>query len=111
MYRTNGIPFFRPWIFLITDGGPTDDWQPAAHAVKAGEAGNHFSFFAVGVEGARMDVLAQIATREPVRLQSLRFRDLFKWLSDSLGAVSRSTPGTAITLVSPTAPGGWGSVG
>jgi uncharacterized protein YegL len=110
-YRSNSISFYRPWVFLITDGGPTDYWQAAADKVKQGEAGNRFSFFAVGVEGARMDVLAQIATREPLKLQELRFRDLFKWLSNSLSSVSQSKLGTQVPLVSPTAPGGWGSVG
>lgn len=110
-YKANGVSYYRPWIFLITDGGPTDAWHAAAEKVKAGEAANHFSFFAVGVEGARIDVLGQIATREPLKLQELRFRDLFKWLSNSLSAVSKSQMGTQVPLESPTAPGGWGSVG
>jgi uncharacterized protein YegL len=105
------VSYYRPWIFLITDGGPTDFWQTAADKVKQGEAANHFSFFAVGVEGARMDILAQIATREPLKLQELRFRDLFKWLSNSLSAVSKSQMGTPVPLENPTVPGGWGSVG
>ena len=110
-YRNNGVSFYRPWVFLITDGGPTDFWHSAAEKVKQGEAGNHFSFFTVGVEGARMDVLSQISTREPLKLQALRFRDLFKWLSNSLGSVSKSKVGTAVPLENPAAPGGWGSVG
>lgn len=110
-YRNNGITYYRPWVFLITDGGPTDYWQAAAERVKHGEKANHFSFFAVGVEGARMDVLSQITTREPLKMQELRFRDLFKWLSNSLNAVSKSQIGTSVPLENPTGPNGWGSVG
>jgi uncharacterized protein YegL len=110
-YRNNGVTYYRPWVFLITDGGPTDYWQAAAERVKQGEAANHFSFFAVGVEGARMDILAQITSREPLKLQELRFRDLFKWLSNSLTAVSKSQVGTQVALENPTAPNGWGAVG
>jgi len=110
-YRNNGVTYYRPWVFLITDGGPTDYWQAAAERVKQGEASNHFSFFAVGVEGARMDILAQLTSREPLKLQELRFRDLFKWLSNSLTSVSKSQVGTQVPLENPTGPNGWGSVG
>jgi uncharacterized protein YegL len=109
-YRANGIAFYRPWIFLITDGGPTDAWADAAAKVKSGEAAKHFSFFAVGVEGAKMDVLRQLGTREPLKLKELRFRDLFIWLSNSLGSVSKSKVGEAVELVNPATPQGWASV-
>jgi uncharacterized protein YegL len=93
-YRTNGIAYYRPWIFLITDGEPTDEYETAAARVRDGEGKNAFSFYAVGVSDANMVKLAQIAppNRLPVKLDGLRFRDLFVWLSKSMRTRCRIRP-------------------
>jgi uncharacterized protein YegL len=111
-YRQAGVGYYRPWVFLITDGSPTDSWHRAAERVRAGDNAERkaFSFFAVGVEGADMTKLTAICSpsRPPMKLKGLSFRELFSWLSSSLGGVAKSQPGQLVALP---APSGWSSVG
>ena len=104
VYKQNGVGYYKPWIILITDGGPTDSWGHAAQLVKEGEAKNSFAFFAVGVEGANMDVLSKLSVRTPLKLQGLKFREFFMWLSSSMKMVSSKNPGSQINMLPPS---GW----
>lgn len=94
-YKSNGIQCYQPWVFLITDGGPTDSWQSAAQRVRQASANGKISFYAVGVQGADLNILGQIApiNTPPLMLKGLQFQELFRWLSDSMKRVSSSKVG------------------
>jgi uncharacterized protein YegL len=97
-YKAGGVPYYRPWIFLITDGEPTDDWQSAAQMIQADIAANALTCFAVGVGGeANLGVLSAITPRV-LKLDGLKFRELFLWLSQSQKGVSGSKVGQQTSL-------------
>ena len=104
LYKENGVGYYKPWIILITDGGPTDNWSHAAQLIQDGERENKFAFFAIGVEGANMDVLSRLSTRTPIKLKGLMFREFFLWLSSSMKMVSSKNPGEQTKLLPPN---GW----
>lgn len=107
VYKEEGVKYYRPWIFLITDGAPTDSVENAQRRVQDEEKSDGVAFFAVGVQGADMQRLRQISKRDPLKLQGLEFSSMFKWLSDSMSQVSNSTPGEKVPLDSPE---GWAEV-
>lgn len=90
VYKANHISHYRPWIFMITDGEPNDEWQSAARRVKNFEKQKKVAFFAVGVEEADMNRLAEIAVRQPLKLRDGKWQTMFEWLSNSLSSKSRS---------------------
>lgn len=109
-YRNNGITYYRPWVFMITDGEPQGEAdrivKQAADRIQIEENNKQVAFFAVGVENANMDRLAEIVQRTPVRLRGLDFREMFLWLSASMQRVSHSKVDEQVALPPP----GWGTV-
>lgn len=112
VYRANGIHYYRPWVFLITDGAPTDGlaWQTAALSMQEADLSGKLTFFTVGVQGADMEILREVASpnRPPLMLQGLKFRDLFHWLSASVRRVSMSRIGGETLALPPVH--GWAEI-
>lgn len=102
-YRSKGIAYNRPWLFLLTDGTPTDDdWEQVAAQSRAAEQAAKLIFFSIGVgPDADLGKLAQFSTRNPVRLQGLKFRELFLWMSRSTSSASKAAQGTNVQLAPP----------
>ncbi|WP_058912595.1 vWA domain-containing protein [Entomohabitans teleogrylli] len=92
-----GVAYTRPWLFLMSDGVPTDLWEGAAEYCRASQAAHKVAVFPICVgEGASADVMghfSQHGIQGVKRLQGLQFRELFLWLSASMQVVSQSVPG------------------
>ncbi len=104
-YKEAGLSYYQPWVFLITDGTPTDEWHSAAELVRRETAARGLNFFAVGVNNADMSALKTITDRT-LKLNGLSFRELFLWVSQSQKGISRSktdeqTPLAPVTFGSP----------
>jgi len=101
--KADGIGYLRPWMIVITDGEPTDDantWAQASSAVRAAETSNKCLVFPIAVDGANHSKLAEMTTANIKQMSSVKFKELFQWLSASLSAVSSSAPGATVKLPS-----------
>ncbi|MFI3241478.1 MAG: VWA domain-containing protein [Alphaproteobacteria bacterium] len=99
LYDNCGITSKRPWIFLISDGEPTDyDWEIIAKkAIKAQEQ-KKVVIHAVGTKDANLEKLAKFSIMQPKRLSGLRFTEFFLWLSRSVSCISKASPSTSDQL-------------
>jgi uncharacterized protein YegL len=107
-YRKAGVSYYQPWLVLMSDGGPTDDWQTAARRLRKLAEERKVTVLAVGIgDGASLEILSQFSTRPAKTLAGMKFREFFAWLSQSMERVSQSTPGTGVPLA---ATDGWDCV-
>ncbi len=86
---------WRPLVFLLTDGVPTDDWRETFEKARD-RSGRPPNIIAIGCgEDADPEVLRMLS--ENVMMMSDEpgdFRDLFKWISASLSVTSQQIGGS-----------------
>lgn len=86
-----GIHLYRPMIFILSDGRPTDDYREIAASLAAADKAGELNVFAVGIGDADLNALAAFTHQfAPVRLDGLKFGELFRWISVNVKAVSHS---------------------
>jgi len=102
-YKDRGVDYYQPWLVLMTDGSPNGDSSELSRAInRTVDLVNQkkLTVFPIGIgSDADMDVLAQFSPkRPPLKLQGLKFREFFAWLSKSVSKTSQSTPGESVKL-------------
>lgn len=91
MYQRAGISSYKPWVIVMTDGEPNDAWQQPADDMRNLSEKIGIMYLGVGIgEMANMELLGEIIP-DTRRLQGLKFKAFFRWLTDSLKCVSSST--------------------
>ncbi|MDR1038448.1 MAG: VWA domain-containing protein [Deltaproteobacteria bacterium] len=90
---------FKPIVFVMTDGEPTDEWRDAARELR--ERSPRPTVISVGCgDEADFDVLRELSGGDAVRVDDLTpesIQSLFAWVSTSLDATSRA-PGSGVDL-------------
>lgn len=102
-YKDRGVDYYQPWLVLMTDGAPNGDSAELSRAInRTVDLVNQkkLTVFPIGIgSDADMNVLAQFSPkRPPLKLQGLKFREFFAWLSKSVSKTSQSTPGESVKL-------------
>jgi uncharacterized protein YegL len=105
-YKSTQQTFYRPYVILITDGGPDGGQDVDGLATEIRQLANAKSlcFWPIGVTGADMNMLTKISVADipgnlpPLKLDGLKFVELFKWLSSSFTKISNSKDGQGIDV-------------
>lgn len=103
-YKQHGIMYYRPWIFMITDGEPQGEpqevVQQAISRAQTAQEHKHVTFFAIGVENANEQILNQFTPRT-LKLRGLEFEKLFEFLSNSFASLVETQPGDQVRMRPP----------
>ena len=102
LYKAEGVPYYRPWMFLLTDGAATDtefEAEAKAKLLDAVDQGKVL-FFACGVTDADFNALAGYKCHKGtvLKAQGTDFGAIFEWLSSSVAVVSGSRADSKIDL-------------
>lgn len=107
-YESNGVPCFKPWLFILTDGEPQGEPDAMIEEAKGllSSAQNEKRgplVFPVGVgDGANLERLDAITRpAQSVRLDPTKFKEMFQWIALSMSRVTNSKPGQQTATLPP----------
>jgi len=91
-YRRSGSEPYKPWILLVTDGGPLDDITEVTKEVWDMQDDGKVRFIALGVGGYHSGSLKKL-TDVVFRMEGTDFTSFFDWVGKSMRSVSTTAPG------------------
>lgn len=99
-YKVNGITHYRPWLFVLTDGYPTDTALEASTRSRLQEyiSRKKVNYIPMGIgDAADIEHLKSyypdtVQNKVVLTASKENFKDAFVWLSDSMISTSKSDP-------------------
>lgn len=111
-YKDNGVSYYRPWLFLLTDGAPTDEEKENAARIRLQNAirNKKVVYMPMGI-GSNADLKKlksyypdEATARPTLQANSKDFMEAFVWLSSSISEISHSDPRTTSEVQLPPTP-------
>lgn len=84
---------YKPLVFLLTDGEPTDDWERAADGVKNRTKSKVATIIALGCGSGVNEATLKRITEIVLRMDQVtpdKLNQFFKWVSQSVTSASQS---------------------
>ncbi len=112
MLKADGCKVYRPAVFFMSDGQPTDsDWEKALAALVDESFPYRPNIVAFGVAGADASIIGKVATLKAFMMDqgthpAVALREYAKTLTNSI-VMSGSQGGTDMTLLLPPTPEGF----
>jgi uncharacterized protein YegL len=91
--RSQGLNYHRPWLFVMSDGAPSDIgiWEVACDEARKAASAKKVSVFPIAVDGGNTSELQKLTNRSVVKMNSVKFSEFFVWLSRSISGASGDT--------------------
>ena len=106
-YKDIGVDYWRPWIFLLTDGLPTDDeyFESARTRIRDALDRKKINFFPMGI-GPNADIAylkqyTKDGSGMVLKANLNNFKEAFVWLSSSMSVISNSDSSMTSTTLEP----------
>lgn len=93
-YARNGISAYVPWVILISNSTPEDNWETAAQNLLSMTDKIKMQYIGIAIgEKANMQIMQKMLPPQPgpLKLSQVCFKEFFRLLSDSLSSVSQSS--------------------
>lgn len=94
LYNAEGVMSYKPWIFMITDGAPTDNIESAKQELMKLQNNEKLKLWILGIPGYQKEPLKGLTKDNLIlELRDFDLKTALNWAGKSMVNVSHSAPG------------------